>query len=126
LVVACNTFHAEPFGFVTSVKVTSQVIPSLPPYITVLHHLVGPDGRSHPQSAALCAAGRLQPHFDGCMSNPAMSICKINCRRSHKSFIMSSSSTPSSHAVSIASPEGPCLFCCRFKFSMNSLVRVSR
>lgn len=55
-----------------------------------------------------------------------MSVCKIDDGPSHKSFMISSSSTPSSHAVSIASPDGPCLFCCRLRFSMNSLVRVSR
>ena len=47
LVAACNAFHAEPFGFVTSVKVAFQVIPSFPSYITDLHHLVCLDGRSY-------------------------------------------------------------------------------
>jgi hypothetical protein len=127
LVPACNAFHAEPFGFVTSVKVAFQVVPSFPSYIVGLHYLNCADGRCHrPQSFASYADGRLQPRCDDRPSRPTMSVCKIHCRPSHKSFIISSSSTPSSHAVSIASPEGPCLFCCRFRFSMNSLVRVSR
>lgn len=74
----------------------------------------------------------LQTSPDPCDPSPlpsAVSIilglprCSLQCM---STMMSSSASSPSSHAVSIASPPAPCFLFCRLTWSTNSLVNVTR